>query len=80
LHSVLSNHPLFIGPKHCTKDFRLRLPNFHGFNATAPSRLQIIKDPHNLEKDPESIAPKERLEIIAKMISGLIDGLDKRDG
>jgi four helix bundle protein len=33
-----------------------------------------------LIKDPESIALKERLEIIAKMISGLINGLDKRDG
>ena len=33
-----------------------------------------------LIKDPASIALKERLEIIAKMISGLITGLDKRDG
>jgi four helix bundle protein len=32
-----------------------------------------------LVKDPASIALKERLEIIAKMISGLINGLDNRE-
>jgi four helix bundle protein len=32
-----------------------------------------------LVKEPESIALKERLEVIARMISGLINGLDKRD-
>ena len=33
-----------------------------------------------LVKEPDSIAFKERLEVIARMISGLINGLDKRDG
>jgi four helix bundle protein len=33
-----------------------------------------------LIEDPASIALKERLEVIARMISGLINGLDKRDG
>ncbi len=31
-------------------------------------------------KDAAAIDLKEHLEIIAKMISGLINGLDKRDG
>ncbi len=33
-----------------------------------------------LVKEPASLAFKERLEVIARMISGLINGLDKRDG
>ena len=33
-----------------------------------------------LVKDPTALALKERLEVIAKMISGLINGLDRRDG
>jgi four helix bundle protein len=33
-----------------------------------------------LVKEPASIALTERLEVIARMISGLINGLDKRDG
>jgi hypothetical protein len=33
-----------------------------------------------LIKEPTSIALKERLEVIARMITGLINGLDKRDG
>jgi hypothetical protein len=41
--------------------------------------LEIARRRGHIE-DPESIALKERLEIIAKMISGLINGLDKRDG
>jgi len=32
-----------------------------------------------LVKEMESLASKERLEVIAKMISGLINGLDKRE-
>ena len=35
---------------------------------------------HSLVKEPDSIASKERLEVIARMISGLINGLDERDG
>jgi four helix bundle protein len=31
-----------------------------------------------LVQDPAALALKERLEVIAKMISGLINGLDKR--
>jgi four helix bundle protein len=33
-----------------------------------------------LVNDPTALALKERLEVIAKMISGLINGLDRRDG
>jgi four helix bundle protein len=33
-----------------------------------------------LVEDPAAVAIKERLEVIARMISGLINGLDKRDG
>ena len=33
-----------------------------------------------LVQEPAALALKERLEIIAKMLSGLINGLDKRDG
>jgi hypothetical protein len=33
-----------------------------------------------LVKEPAAVALKERLEVIARMISGLINGLDKRDG
>jgi four helix bundle protein len=32
-----------------------------------------------LVQEPLALALKERLEVIAKMISGLINGLDKRD-
>ena len=32
-----------------------------------------------LVQEPAAIALRERLEVIAKMISGLINGLDKRD-
>ncbi len=33
-----------------------------------------------LIKDPAALALKDQREIIARMISGLINGLDKRDG
>ncbi|MBN1511194.1 MAG: four helix bundle protein, partial [Phycisphaerae bacterium] len=32
-----------------------------------------------LAREPPALALKERLEIVARMISGLISGLDKRD-
>jgi len=32
-----------------------------------------------LVQEPTAIALRERLEVIAKMLSGLINGLDKRD-
>ncbi len=32
-----------------------------------------------LHKDPAALALKDRLEVIARLISGLINGLDKRD-
>jgi four helix bundle protein len=33
-----------------------------------------------LVKEPDAVALKERLEVIARMISGLINGLEKSDG
>ena len=41
-------------------------------------RLEVARR-RGLLNEPVTIALKERLEIIAKMISGLINGLDKRD-
>jgi four helix bundle protein len=42
--------------------------------------LSEIARRRGLIKEPDSKALKERLEIIARMIGGLINGLDKRDG
>jgi four helix bundle protein len=42
-------------------------------------RLEIARR-RGLVKDPTALALKKRLEVIAKMISGLINGLDRRDG
>jgi four helix bundle protein len=41
-------------------------------------RLEIARR-RALIKEPAALALKEQLEIIARMISGLINGLDKRD-
>jgi four helix bundle protein len=42
--------------------------------------LLEIARPRGLVKQTEAVDLKERLEVIARMISGLINGLDKRDG
>ena len=43
-------------------------------------RLLEIARRRALIKDPAALALKDQREIIARMISGLINGLDKRDG
>jgi hypothetical protein len=34
---------------------------------------------HGLVQEPAAVALRQRLEVIAKMISGLINGLDRRE-
>jgi four helix bundle protein len=50
-----------------------------GFSQEYVPLLEIARR-RGLVNKPDAIALKERLEVIARMISGLINGLDKREG
>jgi four helix bundle protein len=82
----LNRAALSITTKLAEGNGRFTKPDRHNFFTIARGsaqecvpRLEIARR-RGLVKDATPLALEERLEVIAKMISGLIHGLDRRDG
>jgi four helix bundle protein len=82
----LNRAALSITSKLAEGNGRFAKPDRHNFFTIARGSAQEcvpcleIACRRGLVKDPTALALKERLEVIAKMISGLIHGLDRREG
>jgi four helix bundle protein len=82
----LNRAALSIATNLAERNGRFTKPDRRNFFTIAPGSAQEcvplleIARRRGLVKEPDSVVLKEQLDVIARMISGLINGLHERDG